>query len=81
MEWLTALLVWLSGTPGSVDYERPRAAAAVEVAYCSLAREASKFSEVLVEPGGEAVEKNTGGVGAECATGTCPVPVRKQPRR
>ena len=39
MEWLTALLTWFAADPQAIDIERPKAAAAVQVAYCSLARE------------------------------------------
>lgn len=38
MEWLTALLTWWAADPHAIDTERPKAAAAVQVAYCSMAR-------------------------------------------
>ena len=58
MEWLTALLVWLSGDAEQIDRERPRAAAAVTLAYCTMAKqgaqdaaEDTESSAALGEPG------------------------------
>ena len=58
MEWLTALLTWWAADPQAIDIERPKAAAAVQVAYCSMAREVrddaaedQDASSALGEPG------------------------------
>ena len=58
MEWLTALLTWWAADPHAIDTERPKAAAAVQVAYCSMAREVrddaaedQDASAALGEPG------------------------------
>lgn len=58
MEWLTALLTWWAADPQAIDAERPKAAAAVQVAYCSMAREIKEdaaedqdASAALGEPG------------------------------
>ena len=58
MEWLTALLTWWAADPQAIDIERPKAAAAVQVAYCSMAREVKDdaaedqdASAALGEPG------------------------------
>ena len=39
MRWLTALLTWFAADPQAIDTERPKAAAAGQVAYCSMAKE------------------------------------------
>lgn len=57
MEWLTALLTWWAADPQAIDTERPKAAAAVQVAYCSMTREVKDAAEdknagaALGEPG------------------------------
>ena len=58
MEWLTALLTWFAADPQAIATERPKAAAAVQVAYCSMAREVrddaaedQDASAALGEPG------------------------------
>ena len=58
MDWLTALLVWLSGDADQIDRERPRAAAAVQLAYCTMAKKGAEdaaenknIDTALGEPG------------------------------
>lgn len=56
MDWLVAILTWLSTDQRVVDNAAPRAAAAAEVAYASLPR----------------VEKPAPGTKPDCKTGNCP---------
>lgn len=62
MDWLVALLTWLSADPAVVDRAAPRAAAAVDVAYATLAREPKKGNDQATQPA----------AGGKCPTGTCP---------
>lgn len=60
MDWLIGILTWLSADPAVVDQAAPRAAAAAEVAYASMAREREKAAQ----PAGKGT----------CPTGKCPTP-------
>lgn len=66
MKFITAFLTWLAAEPGAVDTHVPRAAAAAQAAYATLAREQQAEEEegVIVVPNGT------------CPDGKCP-PVRK----
>ena len=64
MEWLTALLTWFAADPHAIDTERPKAAAAVQVAYCSMAREIKDDAEEDTDAQAE-LEKPGGGRAAE----------------
>lgn len=73
MDWLTAILVWLSVDPVITDVSAARAAAGVECAYASMARpvareEGAKQATPAVRVGGKPV--------ANCPTGNCPLPRR-----
>lgn len=61
MNWLTAILTWLSADPAVVDACAARAAAAVDCAYASMAREEKRQES---KPQG----------GKACPTGKCPLP-------
>jgi hypothetical protein len=56
MDWLIALLTWLSADPAVMDQAAPKAAAAVEVAYASIPR----------------IELPAGKAKTPCPTGNCP---------
>ena len=64
MEWLTALLTWFAADPQAIDTERPKAAAAVQVAYCSMAREVRDDAAEDTDAEAE-LEKPGGGRAAE----------------
>lgn len=63
MDWLVAFLTWLSADPRVMDRATPRAAAAVDVAYSTMARE-------KVSGGKQAVPAGKG----NCPNGKCPPP-------
>lgn len=65
MEWLSALLVWLSVDPVVTDASAARAAAAVDCAYASMPRVVAEEKKVS---GGKPL--------SECPTGQCPTPRR-----
>jgi hypothetical protein len=72
MEWLTALLVWLSADPVAIDTSVARAAAAADCAYASLPRVGKRQEEAKPAAG-----RATGGKPVlDCPTGTCPLPRR-----
>lgn len=66
IETLTAFLVWLSAAPSIMEAERPRCAAAVTLARCSMVRAAEEEEaeppevEQLVTPGGTTTDCKTG---------------------
>ena len=64
MEWLTALLTWFAADPQAIDVERPKAAAAVQVAYCSMAKEIKDDAAEDTDAQAE-LEKPGGGRAAE----------------
>lgn len=71
MDWLTALLIWLSSDQTTVDMSKARAAAAVECAYASMQR------EVVEEEKPQAQKPASGGKPVpNCPTGNCPLPRR-----
>lgn len=61
MDWLIALLTWLSADPSAVEKAAPRAAAAAEVAYASMTRERVE-GEKQAAPAGK----------GNCPSGKCP---------
>jgi len=63
--WIIGWLVWLSADPESITIEKPKAAAAVAVAYAALAPEPD------APP---APPKPVGPVSAPCKNGACPLP-------
>ena len=59
MEWIIALLIWLSADDSEAAVERHRAAACAGLAYGAMHRPVAlddAGEEKLVEPGGEAVD-------------------------
>jgi hypothetical protein len=68
MEWLTALLIWLSADPVTIDASAARAAAGVECAYASMARAVKGEEQAKPATGGKPV--------VDCPTGNCPLPRR-----
>ena len=64
MKWLAAILTWFAADAESIDRERPKAAAAVQVAYCSMTREVK--DDAAEDQDAEAeLEKPGGGRAAE----------------
>lgn len=63
MDWLVAFLTWLSADPHVMDRVSPRAAAAVDVAYATMAKE-------KVNGGKQATPAGKG----NCPNGKCPPP-------
>ena len=60
MEWLTALLTWMSAEAGGIEAATPRAAACVTVAYSTLVRE--PVTDTLNEEEDEELDQPGGGV-------------------
>lgn len=76
LDWLIALLIWLSADPLAVDHVAPRAAAAVDAAFASMAREVPQVKPAVVPQAKPAQGGSVGGKPADCPTGNCPLPPR-----
>lgn len=61
--WIISWLVWLSADPATITAETPKSAAAVAVAYASLAPEPESVPKPVKPVGPVTV----------CPTGTCPL--------
>ena len=66
MDWLTAILIWLSADQTTIEETAASAAAAVDCAYASMPRVEAKQAKPAV--GGKPV--------LDCPTGNCPLPRR-----
>jgi hypothetical protein len=63
IQWLIAILTWLSAPPAAIERAAPVAAAAADMGYASLARDAQAV-------------RSSGGKPPDCPSGSCP-PVRR----
>lgn len=63
--WIISVLVWLSADPHVINEESPKSAAAVAIAYASLATEPDADTKPVKPVGPVTVPP--------CPTGNCPV--------